>query len=94
VKNLWNSAGLEIEEKGVIRPVKPRGKKEIFLRLERWFEHSDSYTVEERTVCEDVSNLSPNELANVLKTLEIDLSKPPYWEEGDEEETGEEDRES
>lgn len=75
LKTLWNTTGLLFEE-ALIRPVKPVKSTEILLRLETYTEDAEIGTVEERTVCADVSKLSPQELAKVLKKVGVDLSKP------------------
>jgi hypothetical protein len=70
VSPLKGSAGLEFEEKAFIRSI---GTDTIVLRLERYSENDESYA--ERTVCEDVSLLSPRQLAAVLSQVNIDLTE-------------------
>ena len=82
LKTLWNTTGLLFEE-ALIRPVKPVKSTRILLRLERYSE-DEIPGIEERTVCEDVSKLSPEGLAKVLKKVGVDLSKPDDDYEDDE----------
>lgn len=54
-------------------------------RLNRRVAHiTEDMNPADRVASEDVSKLSDDELAHVLKEgIKVDLSKPPFWEEGD-----------
>ena len=71
---MGTTVGLYFEDKALIRPV---GKQAITLRLERYIDDWEPFGDDEkRLVYSDVSALSPEELAKVLKKVKIDLSKP------------------
>ncbi len=83
LKRMSTGTGLYFKEKGFIRPVWTDGPT---LRLERYL-HDDEWELrhDERIVSEDdLSALSTERLVRLLKEkLGVDLSKPPGWEEGD-----------
>jgi hypothetical protein len=71
--------GLVIDDKAFIRP---QGLKKPGLRMERWLE--DTFTeveLQDRVVCEDVAQLSTEELEKLLATI-----PDPYGSEDDIEE--------
>ena len=74
LQQMGTTVGLYFEDKAPIRPV---GKQAVTLRLERYIDDWESFGDDEkRLVYSDVSALSPEELAKVLKKVKIDLSKP------------------
>jgi hypothetical protein len=73
---------LRFEERGYIKAVWHKEQERPVLRLERHI--TDDMNPADRIVSEDVSKLSDDELAQILKEgIKVDLSKPPLWEEGD-----------
>ena len=52
-----------------------KAKDKVVLRLERYVEDFSDGDPESRVVCDDLSDLSPKQLAKVLKKVKIDLSK-------------------
>ena len=77
---------LEFEEKGFIKAAwsKTEGRPVIRLTLRTKTEDPDEPAF--KTVAEDISKLSDEELANtLLAEINVDLNKPPHWEEGDDE---------
>jgi hypothetical protein len=83
LKNLSMGVGLQFQEKCMIRPVwvgKPT------LRLDRYLSEFDDDDGSPMLLHADVSNLSFDELAALLKDkAKTDLSKPSDWDEDDEE---------
>lgn len=75
LQQMGNTVGLYFDGRARIRPV---GKQQIALRLEKYFEDWDPIVDndEKRLVCADLSALSSEELALVLKQVGVDLSKP------------------
>jgi hypothetical protein len=75
---------LKFEERGYIKARWHREQERPVLRLERHI--TEEMNSGDRVVSEDISNLSDDELALILKEgIKVDLSKPPFWEEGDDE---------
>ncbi len=75
---------LKFEERGYIKALWHKEQERPVLRLERHI--TEDMKPGDRVVSEDVSNLSDDELAHILKEgIKVDLSKPPLWEEGDDE---------
>ena len=73
---------LRFEERGYIKAVWNRSQERPVLRLERHI--TEDMNPEERVVAEDISGLSHEELTHLLKEgIKVDLRKPPFWEEGD-----------
>lgn len=73
--HLSNKPALQFEEKAFIRTMNVKGKNRIALRLERYAENFNDGDVESRVVCDDISELSREELDKVLKKMKVDLSK-------------------
>jgi hypothetical protein len=89
LKQLGNSPGLVVEEKALVRP---GGTKTFVLRLERYMEDNwQEYELNKRIVCADIARLGPQELAAILRSVKIDLSKPPKYEDEDAEDEESED---
>jgi hypothetical protein len=77
--------GLEFEELGYIRALWDKGKGRPVLRLERYI-HDWEADGDKRVAAEDISGISKEDLAKLLgEEIKVDLSKPPFWEEGDDE---------
>ncbi len=75
---------LRFEERGYIKPLWHKEQERPVLRLERHI--TEDMNPVDRVVSEDISKLSDDELAHILKEgIKVDLSKPPFWEEGDDE---------
>lgn len=75
---------LKFEERGYIKAVWHKEQDRPVLRLERHI--TQETNTADKVVSEDVSTLSSDELAEILKKgIRVDLSKPPFWEEGDDE---------
>ena|ERR1700722_5475861 len=78
--------GLEFEERGYIRALWDKTKNRAVLRLERHI-HDWEADGDKRVAAEDISSISKTDLAKLLKEeIKVDLSKPPFWEESDDEE--------
>jgi hypothetical protein len=74
LQQMGTTVGLYFEDKARIRPV---GKQTVALRLERYIDDWEPFGDDEkRLVHSDVSELSPVELAQVLRKVKIYLSKP------------------
>jgi hypothetical protein len=73
--SLSKKPALQFEEKAFIRTMNVKGKDRIALRLERYAEDFNDGDVESRVVCDDISELSREELDKVLKEVKVDLSK-------------------
>ena len=73
--SLSKKPALQFEEKAFIRTMNVKGKDRIALRLERYAEDFNDGDVESRVVCDDISELSREELDKVLKKVKVDLSK-------------------
>ncbi|MGB7283661.1 MAG: hypothetical protein WBE13_15455 [Candidatus Acidiferrum sp.] len=75
---------LRFEERGYIKALWHREQERPVLRLERHI--TEDMNPADKVVSDDVSKLSDDELAHILKDgIKVDLSKPPFWEEGDDE---------
>ena len=73
--SLSKKPALQFEEKAFIRTMNVKAKDKVVLRLERYVEDFSDGDPESRVVCDDLSDLSPKQLAKVLKKVKIDLSK-------------------
>lgn len=75
---------LRFEERGYIKALWHKEQERPVLRLERHV--TEDMNPADRVVSEDISKLADDELAHILKEgIKVDLSKPPFWEEGDDE---------
>ncbi len=75
---------LKFEERGYIKALWHQEQERPVLRLERHI--TEDMNPADRVVSEDISKLSDEELAHILRErIKVDLTKPPFWEEGDDE---------